>query len=43
MADNNQFERDKVCYVQNCEQMRSLNQVMWQVPLVCTENPISID
>jgi len=22
------FEREKLCYEQNCEQMRSLNQVM---------------
>ena len=29
-----QFERDKVCYEQNCKQMRSLNQIMWQVPII---------
>lgn len=28
------FERDKVCYEQNCEQFRAMNQLMWQVPLV---------
>jgi hypothetical protein len=34
MAENIQFERDKVCYEQNCEHMRSLNQIMWQVPMI---------
>jgi hypothetical protein len=34
MSDTSQFERDQVCYEQNCEQMRSLNQIMWQVPIV---------
>jgi hypothetical protein len=28
------FEREKLCYEQNCEQMRSLNQIMWQVPII---------
>lgn len=28
------FERDKVCYEQNCEHFRSLNQIMWQVPVI---------
>ncbi|WP_017963189.1 hypothetical protein [Rhizobium leguminosarum] len=28
------FERDKVCYEQNSEQFRAMNQLMWQVPLV---------
>ena len=31
MSDN-AFEIDKVCYEQNCLQMRNLNQIMWQVP-----------
>lgn len=31
---NEQFERDKLCYEQNCEMFRSLNQIMWQVPLI---------
>lgn len=30
------FERDKVCYEQNFEQFRSLNQIMWQVPVIAT-------
>jgi hypothetical protein len=34
MTENTQFERDKVCYEQNCEHMRSLNQIMWQVPMI---------
>jgi hypothetical protein len=29
-----EFERQKLCYEQNCEQMRSLNQIMWQVPII---------
>lgn len=28
------FERDKVCYEQNAQQFRALNQIMWQVPLL---------
>ena len=28
------FERDKVCYEQNFEQFRAMNQIMWQVPLL---------
>lgn len=28
------FERDKVCYEQNYQQFRSLNQSMWQVPII---------
>ena len=31
---NKDFERAKVCYEQNCESLRSLNQIMWQVPIV---------
>jgi len=31
---NKNFEREKVCYEQNCEHMRSLNQIMWQVPII---------
>ena len=31
---NDKFERDKVAYEQNCEQFRSLNQTMWQVPVI---------
>lgn len=30
----NDLERDKVCYEQNFEQFRSLNQIMWQVPVI---------
>ncbi len=29
-----QFEREKLCYEQNFEQFRSLNQIMWQVPII---------
>jgi len=29
-----QFERDKICYEQNCESFRGLNQLMWQVPVI---------
>lgn len=28
------FERDKVCYEQNFQQFRAMNQIMWQVPLL---------
>ena len=28
------FEREKACYEQNFEQFRSLNQIMWQVPII---------
>ena len=28
------FEKEIVCYEQNCQQMRSLNQIMWQVPMI---------
>lgn len=31
---NKDCERAKVCYEQNCENLRSLNQIMWQVPIV---------
>jgi hypothetical protein len=31
---NESFERDKVCYEQNCEHLRALNQIMWQVPMI---------
>jgi hypothetical protein len=37
MADVNiteRFEREKLCYEQNYEQFRSLNQIMWQVPII---------
>jgi DNA polymerase III epsilon subunit-like protein len=33
VAMNKDFERAKVCYEQNCQHMRSLNQIMWQVPI----------
>jgi hypothetical protein len=29
-----EFDRDKVCYEQNYQQFRSLNQSMWQVPII---------
>ena len=29
-----EFERAKLCYEQNCQQFRSLNQIMWQVPII---------
>lgn len=29
-----EFEREKVCYEQNYLQFRSLNQIMWQVPIL---------
>lgn len=32
--DPNVFERDKICYEQNFEQFRAMNQIMWQVPLL---------
>ncbi len=28
------LERDKVCYEQNFQQFRAMNQIMWQVPLL---------
>lgn len=28
------FDRDKVCYEQNFQQYRAMNQIMWQVPLL---------
>lgn len=28
------FDRDKVCYEQNFQQFRAMNQIMWQVPLL---------
>ena len=31
---NEVFEREKLCYEQNCENLRSLNQIMWQVPMI---------
>ena len=31
---NEVFEREKVCYEQNYLQFRSLNQIMWQVPII---------
>jgi hypothetical protein len=34
MATSVKFEREKLCYEQNCEHMRSLNQIMWQVPMI---------
>src|SRR5690348_559324 len=34
MAKTEQFERDKLCYEQNCQHMRSLVQIMWQVPML---------
>src|SRR6266498_110400 len=34
MNGNEDFERAKTSYEQNCEQFRSLNQVMWQVPVI---------
>lgn len=39
-TDNNaetrreKFDRDKVCYEQNFQQFRAMNQIMWQVPLL---------
>jgi len=33
-AQTIQFERDKVCYEQNCETFRALNTLMWQVPII---------
>ena len=29
-----ELERAKICYEQNFEQFRSLNQIMWQVPVI---------
>jgi hypothetical protein len=29
-----QFERDKICYEQHSESFRSLNNQMWQVPII---------
>ena len=28
------FDREKVCYEQNFQQYRAMNQIMWQVPLL---------
>ena len=28
------FERERTAYEQNCDHFRSLNQIMWQVPLI---------
>ncbi len=33
MSDN-EFERNKASYEQNSETFRSLNQIMWQVPII---------
>jgi len=32
--NDHEFAINKVCYEQNCLQMRSLNQIMWQVPMI---------
>lgn len=31
---SDEFEREKLCFIQNSETVRSLNQIMWQIPLV---------
>lgn len=31
---NEQFEKDKICYEQHSESFRSLNNQMWQVPII---------
>jgi len=31
---SNDFEKEKICYEQNYLQFRSLNNVMWQVPII---------
>jgi len=31
---NEEFERAKVCYSENCQTMRTLNQIMWQAPII---------
>ncbi|MGC2221598.1 MAG: hypothetical protein WA624_04135 [Methylocella sp.] len=33
-AQREAFDRDKVCYEQNCQQFRAMNQILWQVPLL---------
>lgn len=33
-ADLVAFQRFKTCYEQNCEHLRSMNQMMWQVPII---------
>lgn len=33
-AQNEEFERAKASFEQNFEQLRSLNQIMWQVPVI---------
>jgi hypothetical protein len=33
-APNSDLERAKLCYEQNCEAQRSLNQIMWQIPVI---------
>ena len=33
MPDEN-FDRQRVCYEQNCETFRALNNIMWQVPVI---------
>lgn len=32
--EERQFERERACYEQNCQSMRALTQVMWQVPTI---------
>ena len=31
---NNDFDRKKACYEQNCQQFRRLSQIMYQIPLI---------
>lgn len=31
---NNELERQKICYDQNCQHMRHLSQIMYQIPLI---------
>ena len=33
-AGKEAFDRDRVCYEQNFQQFRAMNQIMWQVPLL---------
>lgn len=34
IARTEAFNRDKICYEQNFQQYRAMNQIMWQVPLL---------
>jgi len=33
-VSNQDFERERICYEQNCQHLRSLSQIMWQLPII---------